>query len=129
MKTIGERIIFLREERDISQKALALTIDITATTLSRYENNIYEPKAEIISRLTKALNTNADFLLGLQLDYSPRSADASQPGLSPQEHRMLRYYRELNETDRARIDERILTLRALEQENEKKQVKQTKQIM
>lgn len=129
METIGERIIFLREERDISQKALALTIDITATTLSRYENNIYEPKAEIISRLVKALDTTADFLLGLQTDYRPRSADALQPGLTPQEHRMLRHYRELNVTNRARIDERILTLLSLEQEAEKKQDTQTKQIM
>ena len=129
METIGERIIFLREEREISQKALALTIDITATTLSRYENNIYAPKAEIICRLTKALNTNADFLLGLEVDYSPKSANSSQPGLTPQEHRMLRYYRELSAANKTRIDERILTLRSLEQEAEKKLAEQKKQVM
>lgn len=128
MDTIGERIVFLREERDISQKALALTIDLTAATLSRYENNIYEPKADIICRLTKALDTNADFLLGLEADYSPRSANSPRPGLTPQEHRMLRYYRELSTANRTRIDERILTLRSLEQEAEKKLAEQKKQI-
>lgn len=63
MDTIGERIIFLREEREISQKALAIEIGITATTLSRYENGIYEPKAEIIRRLAVALNTTSDWLM------------------------------------------------------------------
>ena len=51
MNSIGERIVFLREERDMSQKHLAYTIGIAPTTLSRYENNLYEPKAEILNRL------------------------------------------------------------------------------
>lgn len=77
MDTIGERIIFLREEREISQKALAIEIGITATTLSRYENGIYEPKAEIIRRLAVALNTTSDFLIGLCTDF--RKPDEVSP--------------------------------------------------
>ena len=48
MNTIGERIVFLREESDMSQKELAYAIDIAPTSRSRYENNLYEPKAEIL---------------------------------------------------------------------------------
>ena len=64
MKTIGERIVFLREKCDITQKVLAKSVNITEASLSRYENNLREPKAEIVVKLTSALNTTADFLLG-----------------------------------------------------------------
>ena len=75
MNSIGERIVFLREERDMSQKHLAYTIGIAPTTLSRYENNLYEPKAEILNRLAKALDTTSDFLIGLT-DIYEKPADA-----------------------------------------------------
>ena len=32
--------------------------------MSRYENNLREPKAEIINRIALALNTTTDYLLG-----------------------------------------------------------------
>ncbi len=115
MDTIGERIIFLREEREISQKALAIEIGITATTLSRYENGIYEPKAEIIRRLAVALDTTSDFLIGLCTDF--RKPDEASPytNLSAEEHRLIKYYRELSECHRARVDERVITLHELEE--------------
>lgn len=46
MNTLGERIVFLRELRGISQKELAARLDITAASMSRYENNVYDPKAK-----------------------------------------------------------------------------------
>ena len=64
MKTIGERIVFLREKCDITQKALAKSINITEASLSRYENNLREPKAEVIAKLAVHLNATTDFLLG-----------------------------------------------------------------
>ena len=69
MNTIGERIIFLRERQGISQKELARQLGITAATLSRYENNLYDPKGEIIVRLSNSLQTSADYLLGITSDY------------------------------------------------------------
>jgi transcriptional regulator with XRE-family HTH domain len=65
MKTIGERIVYLRERYDINQKTLAKDIGVTETSLSRYENNLREPKAEVIAKLARRFNTTADFLLGV----------------------------------------------------------------
>lgn len=110
MDTIGERIIFLREEREISQKALAIEIGITATTLSRYENDIYEPKAEIIRRLAVALDTTSDFLIGLCADFHKPDELSPYTNLSAKEHRLIKNYRELSECSRARVDERVTTL-------------------
>ena len=41
MNSIGERIVFLREERDMSQKNLAYTIGIAPTSLSRYSHSLH----------------------------------------------------------------------------------------
>ncbi len=111
MNTIGERIIFLREERGISQKQLAHTILIPPTSLSRYENDVYEPKAEILYRIAKALNTSTDFLVGLTDYYEKPNYTSSEPlGLTAYEQRLISSYRKLNNENRIRIFERIDTL-------------------
>lgn len=111
MNTIGERIVFLREELDMSQKELAYTIGIAPTSLSRYENNLYEPKAEIILRLSTALHTTSDFLLGLTDIYQKNDIPTNKSlGLTAHEQRLLTCYRKLNEENKIRVLERIDTL-------------------
>lgn len=118
MNTIGERIVFLREEHNISQKALASTIKISPTSLSRYENNLYEPKAEILNRLASALDTTSDFLIGLTDYYRrPNYTDPSPVGLNADEHRLVNYYNNLNSENKTRINERILTLLDTQKKN------------
>ena len=111
MDTIGERIVFLREECDMSQKELAYAIDIAPTSLSRYENNLYEPKAEILLRLASVLNTTSDFLLGLTDTYKKPLTDGPKPlGITISEHQLLSSYRKLNRDNQVRVLERIETL-------------------
>ena len=64
MASIGDRIVNLRKELNLSQKELAEKVGITEASLSRYENDLREPKAEIITRLSNALNCSTDYLLG-----------------------------------------------------------------
>ncbi|MDX5677465.1 helix-turn-helix transcriptional regulator [Clostridioides difficile] len=65
MESLGDRIANLRKELDINQKELATKVGITEASLSRYENNLREPKSEIIVRLAKAIETSTDYLLGV----------------------------------------------------------------
>ena len=65
MESLGDRIANLRKELDINQKELSTKVGITEASLSRYENNLREPKSEIIVRLAKALETSTDYLLGV----------------------------------------------------------------
>ena len=65
MESLGDRIANLRKELDINQKELATKVGITEASLSRYENNLREPKSEIIVRFAKALETSTDYLLGV----------------------------------------------------------------
>ncbi|MCI9531400.1 MAG: helix-turn-helix transcriptional regulator [Lachnospiraceae bacterium] len=111
MNTIGERIVFLREECDMSQKELAYAIDIAPTSLSRYENNLYEPKAEILLRLASVLDTTSDFLLGLSDTHKkPLAAGQKPPGITASEHQLLSSYRKLDRENQIRVLERIDTL-------------------
>ncbi|SNS94540.1 Helix-turn-helix [Anaerovirgula multivorans] len=64
MESIGERILNLRKELNLNQKELAEKVGITEASLSRYENNLREPKAEIVTKISQALGCSTDYLLG-----------------------------------------------------------------
>lgn len=114
MNTIGERIVYLREKRGISQKELARQLGITAASLSRYENNLYDPKGTIITNLSQLLNTSTDYLLGVNSDYHVPSN--SNP-VSESDLRIWELYRSLSQEDKLRIEERILTLLELHEKD------------
>ena len=82
--TIGERIVFLREERGISQKDLAQSLHITAATLSRYENDIYQPKLEFLCEMCRILNTSSDYMLGFTDNFE---AQPTKYDISPSRRR------------------------------------------
>ena len=63
MDKSGNRIRDLRIKCGLSQRELANKLEMSATTLSRYENNIHVFAWESLRRLALELNTNADYLL------------------------------------------------------------------
>ena len=73
---IGEKILMLREKKEMKQKELAELVGITEATLSRYENGKREPKSEIVTRIANILEVSTDYLLGID--------DLYNTGASPQ---------------------------------------------
>ena len=69
--TIGERIAERREDLGLKQYQVAERIGVTKTTMSKYENNINIPNADILARLAMVLNTSADYLCGITGDSAP----------------------------------------------------------
>ncbi len=69
--TIGERIATRREELGLKQYQVAEHIGVTKTTMSKYENNINIPNADILARLASALRTSADYLCGMTENSAP----------------------------------------------------------
>lgn len=65
MGTIGDRILRARKHIDLNQKELCQITGITEASLSRYENNLREPKSDVLKKLAKALNVSSDYLIGL----------------------------------------------------------------
>ena len=60
------RILDLRHERDLTQPQLAQALSVSKCIISKWENDLMEPKATYIVRLCKFFNVSADYLLGLQ---------------------------------------------------------------
>ena len=64
MKTLGERLKDLRKEKGYTLEQVAEKLNTTKITISRYENNLREPKRETISQLAKLFNVSTDYLHG-----------------------------------------------------------------
>ena len=64
MKTLGERLKDLRKEKGYTLEQVAQKLNTTKVTISRYENNLREPKRETISQFAKLFNVSTDYLHG-----------------------------------------------------------------
>ena len=114
----GERITFLRKELGITQSRLAEMIDVRPSTLSRYENDLYDARGGVLCAMAQALHTSVDFLLCLSdvytLPQNGTGAAAVASTLSVQEKQLINIFRELpKDVDRVRVLERAETLRDL----------------
>jgi len=62
---IGKRIAELRREKRISQAGLAADLNVSASTISMYENGSNTPPVDMIMTMSVYFNVSADYLLGL----------------------------------------------------------------
>ena len=69
MPTIAKRITKARKALGLNQKELCIKAQITESTLSRFEKGTREPRADAVSRLSKALEVSPNYLVfGLKDD-------------------------------------------------------------
>lgn len=68
-----KRLVTLRGQRKLSQRALADLIGIHVTQLRRYEAGTSQPTLEVLRKLARALRVSADLLL---FDEDERGPDA-----------------------------------------------------
>lgn len=59
---IGERIIALRKERDISQAELAKRLNVSRQAVSKWEQGSSSPDTERLIRLAEILDTEVEYL-------------------------------------------------------------------
>lgn len=64
MQTLGDRLKNLRKEKKYTLEQVAKKLNTTKISISRYENNLREPKGETISQFAKLFNVSTDYLLG-----------------------------------------------------------------
>lgn len=60
----AERLKELRQERNLSQTALAQIISVSQKAIDYWERGINEPKATYIIRLADYFDISSDYLLG-----------------------------------------------------------------
>ena len=64
MRSFGEILASLREERGIYQKELAAILKVSVGTVSNYENNIHFPDQDALLQLADYFGVTVDYLLG-----------------------------------------------------------------
>jgi transcriptional regulator with XRE-family HTH domain len=76
MLTFGQRLLLMRRQRDLTQKALATEVGLNINTLSRAERSAGATlSGDYLKKIAHALDVSADYLLGLSDD--PRSQRSS----------------------------------------------------
>lgn len=72
----------LREDRDMTQQAIAKLLHIRQSTLSQYENGQRQIPLNLLMQLALYFDTSTDYLLGLTDEPKPyaRSKSISNPG-------------------------------------------------
>lgn len=88
---MGHRLRALREANRLTQEQLAEQIQVGVLQINRWENHKTEPSGETVARLATALNTSADYLLGLTDDETP--VDLLKSGLRPNERAVINAWR------------------------------------
>ena len=65
MEMIGERLLELRKDADLTQDDLALILNINKHSISSYERDKSEPPDAIKIAIAKHFNVSVDYLLGV----------------------------------------------------------------
>jgi len=58
-----ERLVALRKERGLTQKALAEQVGVHVTQIQRYESGSIQPTLDVLRRLAVTLSVSADMLV------------------------------------------------------------------
>lgn len=70
MSNFGEKLKTLRENKNLTQKKLANSLNIGQTTIANYEKNIRFPNLEILISIADFFEVSIDFLVGRQNKYN-----------------------------------------------------------
>ena len=112
--TVGQRLIFLMDKLDMKQSELAQKIGISKQSLYKYIHCKCEPRAEIIARMAVALNTSADYIVGLTNDPAPVKRDEAVESNSLAGHALFLAFTSLSHENQIRILERIEMMKEAE---------------
>lgn len=64
MTSLSERLLQLKKERNLLQKEIANSIDISLRSYQRYESGERYPDSNTLSKLADYFNVSTDYLLG-----------------------------------------------------------------
>lgn len=95
MKSFGQRLKELRNERNLTQKELAKILMIAIPTLSHWECDYQEPAFKEIKTLSDYFNVSADYLLGRTDDLGAILNPDEGFHTSPMEQQLILSFRKL----------------------------------
>lgn len=97
---LGNRILHLLYENDITQKQLAVDLNIAPSTLSGYINNRREPDYGTLLKIANRFQVSCDYLMGNSSKEYHMNVDVT---INRDDLHLLKYYRKLDETQKNMI--------------------------
>ena len=113
---VGKRLEFLMENLNMKQVELADKIGISKQSLYQYMHCKCEPRSSVIKQMAVALNTSADFIVGLTENPAPAKYDDSIEIMAKKETRFISKLRTLTPENQAKIEERMDMLHEMQKE-------------
>lgn len=95
VRDFGEKLEEILDDKGISQRALAKSLEIPASTLNGYINGYREPNLQTIRNISTVLNVSTDELLDTEFK------------LKKKEKKLIRAFRALTKKQRKSILEKI----------------------
>ncbi len=95
-----KRLAELRKEKNMTQTALAMKLNMTQNMISFYEKGKYQPSIETLKVFAKFFNVSVDYLVGYSDVRYTANEDAEQ---EKNENELLHLYRELNHDEQQRV--------------------------
>lgn len=89
--SVGKRIKEARLKKGMTQEQLAAALNVSKGAVGNYESEITYPKTEVLYKLFKILNVDANYL------YQDDMETSGQPLMARSELKLLTKYRALNE--------------------------------
>lgn len=96
---ILDRLKELRQEKNINQLKLAMDLNITQASVSKYEIGAREPSLEILEKMSDYFGVSTDYLIGRSDIRKPLTAKE----LKKDELDLIYKYRNLKESDKHRL--------------------------
>lgn len=112
MATMGQRIKFLREERDYTQEQFGALIGVSKSTIGMYELDKREPDKEKLEAIADFFNVDMDYLYGKSNYKNKQEWLLSQTDLSLNsiEETLLSDFRSLNTLGKTKAVEYVTDL-------------------
>lgn len=99
MVMIVKRLKELREIKHISQQRLAMDLNLSQATISKYEIGLAEPDIPTIVQLAEYFHVSADYLL----EISDNKQNISNSRLSDTEKQLVFDFQRLDEIQKAKL--------------------------
>lgn len=97
------RIRELREEKGLSQSALASEINTSQRNIGRWENGENEPTYSQLVKLSDFFECSIDYLIGREDDFGNVVLNNSTQDLTFEEQNLINYYRLLSDAEKKKL--------------------------
>lgn len=103
-----KRIKELRLEKNITQQTLADVLHVTQQSVFKYEHDLAVPDIDILIACANYFDTTVDYLVE-NSDISRRYEDLGENSITPDERKLLEYYRQLSDKAQQLIQELLIS--------------------